>query len=347
MSQRHPPFTITRLFSRIIRWGSGAGSLVGLSAFRSSIIGSRRSDCKDVASQPLECCTRSMQSGHLHPNMTMLLMGLNRRMLRVSPPSNVPGLSVRFASKKSSRSGDGNASFQDGSATRTPRRSAPVHSAAPPPPPPPPSLSTAASTVPSPAVGLRDSPKRKNKSSAVADPPHAVAAARSASSPTSDHDSQPFTAPIMPAIDVHHMSQQLSHTALPDILIVRTPQHAEAVTRHIIAAVAVTKVKQAVMQATHHASKKGQLPSLPVFAVDTETVGLNVKSKSKSSPVLWGQVLTMQVYAGPDFNFNPDPNGPACSKLFVDCAEHDLLHCMRDFFLSRDVPKVLHAPILP
>jgi hypothetical protein len=144
----------------------------------------------------------------------------------------------------------------------------------------------------------------------------------------------------MPAIDVHHMSQQLPQTALPDILIVRTPQHAEAVARHIIANVAAIKVKHAVMQATHHASNKGDLPSLPVFAVDTETVGLNVKSKSKSTPVLWGQVLTMQAYAGPDFNFNPDPAAPKCSKLFVDCAEHDLLHSMRDFFLSRDVLKV-------
>ena len=36
---------------------------------------------------------------------------------------------------------------------------------------------------------------------------------------------------------------------------------------------------------------KGLQPlPLPVFAVDTETVALNVKSKSKSTPVLWGQV---------------------------------------------------------
>jgi hypothetical protein len=186
---------------------------------------------------------------------------------------------------------------------------------------------------------MRDAPKKK-KSSAVSGPPLKVAAAPPALPPTPKDDTEPSIAPVMPAIDVHHMSQQLPHTALPDILIVRTPQHAEAVARHIIAVVAATKVKQAVMQATHHASNKGQVPSLPVFAVDTETVGLNVKSKSKSTPVLWGQVLTMQAYAGPDFNFNPDPSGPACSKLFVDCAEHDLLHSMRDFFLSRDVLKV-------
>jgi hypothetical protein len=139
----------------------------------------------------------------------------------------------------------------------------------------------------------------------------------------------------MPLIDVHYMSKQLPYAALPDILIVRTPQQAEDVARHIVAAVAATRVKSAGQIA------KGarELP-LPVFAVDTETIGLNVKSKSKSSPVLWGQVLTMQVYAGPDFNFNPDPSAPSCSKLFVDCAEHDLLHCMRAFFLSRDVHKV-------
>jgi hypothetical protein len=116
---------------------------------------------------------------------------------------------------------------------------------------------------------------------------------------------------------------------------VRTQQHAEDVARHIVAAVAASRLKSAGQVA-----KGGHALPLPVFAVDTETIGLNVKSKSKSTPVLWGQVLTMQVYAGPDFNFNPDPKAPPCSKLFVDCAEHDLLHCMRAFFLSRDVLKV-------
>ena len=138
------------------------------------------------------------------------------------------------------------------------------------------------------------------------------------------------------------MSKQLPHTALPDILIVRTPQHAEDVARHIVAAVAVTRFKSAGQVA-----KGGHVLPLPVFAVDTETIGLNVKSKSKSTPVLWGQVLTMQVYAGPDFNFNPDPKGPSCSKLFVDCAEHDLLHSMRAFFLSRDVQKVRQRHVIP
>ena len=138
------------------------------------------------------------------------------------------------------------------------------------------------------------------------------------------------------------MSKQLPHTALPDILIVRTPQHAEDVARHIVAAVAATRFKSAGQVA-----KGGHVLPLPVFAVDTETIGLNVKSKSKSTPVLWGQVLTMQVYAGPDFNFNPDPKGPSCSKLFVDCAEHDLLHSMRAFFLTRDVQKVRLRHVIP
>ena len=41
---------------------------------------------------------------------------------------------------------------------------------------------------------------------------------------------------------------------------------------------------------------KGLQPlPLPVFAVDTETVALNVKSKSKSTPVLWGQVSMVVV----------------------------------------------------
>jgi hypothetical protein len=143
----------------------------------------------------------------------------------------------------------------------------------------------------------------------------------------------------MPAVDVHHMSKQFSATAFPDLYMVRTPQQAQDVTRHII-----SSVESAVLPSGMQVAGRKPLLSAPVFAVDTETVGLNVKSRSRSSAVLWGQVLTMQVYAGPAFNFNPDPQGPACSKLFVDCAEHDLLHSMQDFFLSSSVKKVSRTP---
>jgi hypothetical protein len=331
MSQQRSPFPIAGLLSRIMRGRTSIGSFI--SSFRSSNIGASSSHRKGAAVQSRALCLRPRTS-YGHWNISMFLMHLNQHMFHMSCVQTLVGRSVRFASKRSSRSGDGIASSQDSITARSLPSSASIVSSAP-------SSSSTSSTVEASAApsteaaATVDTPKKKKKVPAVADPSLVVSAAQSSPPPTSN-----CTAPIMPAIDVHHMSQQLSPTALPDVLIVRTPQHAEAVVRHIIATAAATKVKRAVMQATHQASNKEQMPALPVFAVDTETVGLNVKSKSKSTPVLWGQVLTMQAYAGPDFNFNPDPNGPTCSKLFVDCAEHDLLHSMRDFFLSRDVPKV-------
>jgi len=253
----------------------------------------------------------------------MPIMAVDKRVQRQLSAPKALYLSVRFASKKSSSAGHSKQSSQVGgvqvsSSTASIPSSLPSAAAAPPEPAPA-------------AAAVLASPKNKKTapSKSAAAPPAAHAAAPSAALPTDDGAAAAPVPPAMPRVDVHHMSKQLPHTALPDILIVRTPQHAEDVARHILASVAAMNVKSA-----------GQKSVSPVFAVDTETVGLNVKSKSKSSPVLWGQVLTMQAYAGPDFNFNPDPKGPACSKLFVDCAEHDLLHSMKNFFLSSHVQKV-------
>jgi hypothetical protein len=250
----------------------------------------------------------------------MPIMALDNRVHRQLSAPKALYLSVRFASKKSNSAGHSKQSSQIGSvqvASSTASSPSPLPSAAAAPPEPAPA-----------AAAVLASPK-KQKNNPPKSAAQVAAAAAPSALPTNDGAGAAPVPPTMPLVDVHHKSKQLPHTALPDILIVRTPQHAEDVARHILASVAAMNVKSA-----------GQKCVSPVFAVDTETVGLNVKSKSKSSPVLWGQVLTMQAYAGPDFNFNPDPKGPACSKLFVDCAEHDLLHSMKNFFLSSHVQKV-------
>lgn len=254
-------------------------------------------------------------------NVTMPIMALDNRVHRQLSAPKALYFCVRFASKKSNSAGHSKQSSQIGSsqvASSTALSPSSLPSAAAAPPEPAPA-----------AAAVIASPKKVKNAPLKSAAQVAAAAAPSAALPSNDGAAAAPVPPTMPRVDVHHKSKQLPHTALPDILIVRTPQHAEDVARHILASVAAMNVKSA-----------GQKSVSPVFAVDTETVGLNVKSKSKSSPVLWGQVLTMQAYAGPDFNFNPDPKGPACSKLFVDCAEHDLLHSMKNFFLSSHVQKV-------